>query len=284
MSKTVPDRTKATVTTTRTAGPEGREGYTELFVAPELLPPRSQPATFASDMFSFGMVLYDLHALADHPRPSPVAPFSQQAWTAAWARARLRDPVDPALPALLAALLSADPARRPSASGALASPYYTHGEAALAGEVAAARAAEEERKGALLVCLVCMEQRYASDGVACPSGQPNHFICDECLAGKLEHDTAAGGGDAGVVVREGHVLCAGSTQQGPCSGRAARYSEAVLARHLSPALFERYMAARREVEKVSAGMDARPQIGESVVESKAASAQQRGSAGVSLCA
>ena len=51
-----------------------RPAGNDLFVAPELLPPRSQPATFASDMFSFGMVLYDLHALANHPRPSPAAP------------------------------------------------------------------------------------------------------------------------------------------------------------------------------------------------------------------
>eukprot|EP00808_Paulinella_micropora_P012300 g43991.t1 len=86
------------------------------YVAPEVL--HGQRASFASDMFSFGLILFDLHfpgSRAD--RPSAQLLLAGRAFSPpSHSNQQLRK--------LLESLLQVDPAKRPSATNALAHPFF----------------------------------------------------------------------------------------------------------------------------------------------------------------
>eukprot|EP00808_Paulinella_micropora_P021553 g62136.t1 len=86
------------------------------YVAPEVL--QGQRASFASDMFSFGLILFDLHfpgSRAD--RPSAQLLLAGRAFSPpSHSNQQLRK--------LLESLLQVDPAKRPSSTNALAHPFF----------------------------------------------------------------------------------------------------------------------------------------------------------------
>jgi serine/threonine protein kinase len=100
-----------TCATQSTVASSGTFGY----MAPELF--KGQPATAASDIFSFALMLFDLH-FPGVTRPSGLLVSSGRAFS-------LPAHSNQALLDLLGQILSLDPSRRPTATQALSHPYFT---------------------------------------------------------------------------------------------------------------------------------------------------------------
>jgi hypothetical protein len=97
-------------------------------------------------------------------------------------------------------------------------------------------------------CAVCMSEVPLSCGLQCPLRVAEHFLCDDCLARKVESDCKLTD-DNDIMVRQGNVFCIGRTMKGStCFGARGRaYSPVDLAKHVPPAVFELYNAAQREL-------------------------------------
>jgi hypothetical protein len=228
----------ATAVTTLSSSSAAVSGFTPEYAAPEVL--QSPRATAAADIFSLGLVLLDiqlaLRGKTSAARPKP--PFSAAALRPALAGP---PPASDELVALLAATLADDPKQRPSAALVLAHKYFADDGRALAAQ-------EEKRKGPELACAICLSRTPAAGGLGCPKQQSEHFLCDECLAGKVVADCRLND-DNDLILRGARVFCVGRTLKGSvcCGAGAVPYADADLARHVPPDAFQQYMAARHEV-------------------------------------
>ena len=107
---------RTTWAATRASQSIAQQAGTPDYMAPELF--TNQPASFASDMFSYGLMLHDLHSMSCS-RPSGFGFASS---------GKAFPPLqhsNQALVALLRLLLDRDPRKRPTASEALAHDYFT---------------------------------------------------------------------------------------------------------------------------------------------------------------
>ncbi len=112
VSKDNTERTLWAVTTATRSTVAGTVDY----MAPELF--KGQQATPASDVFSFGLVIFDLHFPRASSRPSGLSlSCNGNVSLPAHSNAALRD--------LLGQMLSVDPTRRPTATRALSHQYFT---------------------------------------------------------------------------------------------------------------------------------------------------------------
>ncbi|KAL6070832.1 IBR domain-containing protein [Balamuthia mandrillaris] len=167
-------------------------GGTWQYMAPELC---SGNAEAASDVFSWGLVLFDLHFAADalkaqvqescgggrEEKPSRPTLMEmvrgKEVHIPSHPNEHLRD--------LLRQVLQLDPKQRPTASQCLSHNYlWSH--------LSEDRVAERDRRH----CLVCMEEKWLDEGLECSPPLPNaqdrqqqqalssnHFACGQCLNG-----------------------------------------------------------------------------------------------------
>jgi len=139
------------------------------FLAPEILPPISVPATAASDMYSFGVCLLKVMekmCCRDAQNGVHVVPVVD----------------DLPLQNILALLLSAEPRARISAVDALKSEFFTSVELTM-GEhellkFKVSNDAASVENSMRSECCRCERVVDISDGVCCEQG---HFVCDTCF-------------------------------------------------------------------------------------------------------
>jgi hypothetical protein len=188
-------KTRATMASTATNA-AGVVGQTFDYMPPELV---SSVATRASDVFSFGLVMFDLHYRPMKEADSSALKFQrpmlrellQVRYKSIAVPAYANDVVAAPLRQLLEALLSIEPSTRPTALDALASRYF---QLHLAGD----RDVKVDRRE----CVVSLEECWLDEGVEC-GGERRHFICNNML----EKYVASLSKSSSPGKHSGHVKC-----------------------------------------------------------------------------
>ena len=241
VSRSAASRSTVCITTTI------RQGFTLEYAAPEVVKASGNAVTDKADLYSAGLVLFDLQfppgcAMAKH-RPSTASPLNTVARYKEFRKALRGHEVAEDLIVVLCALLTADPTKRPSAVEALGLAFYTHTDAELL------RVLDEERKaqlGPTHTCCVCLCTYPQAHGVLCPHKQSDHFLCDSCLDRKVIVD-CSDENMASIMRRRGHILCALSTvKDSVCYKSTQAYPDDELAKHVSPETFTSYLSVQRK--------------------------------------
>jgi len=255
VSKSSSDRAMtAAVTLATTPG-----GMTLRYAAPELLLDPPSSATSSSDIYSLGLTFFDL-LFPNHPlRPKANSPsFDTKRFLETWAEYRKSAPsaifeddeVDENLVQLLGVMLTGNPKKRPSANMVLAHPFFSEWEKNQISRLERLEEKEVERKGDLYSCCVCLaDDVYEIDGVVCPVGDRAHFLCRDCFARKIEHDSHTAD-DNGFVKRRGSIYCIGySGKKSPChsscSPPPSPYTDQTIASCTNDEVFTHYMDGKK---------------------------------------
>jgi len=158
--------------------------------------------------------------------------------------------VDPNFVQLVGAMLASDPDQIPTANLTLAHPFFSEWEQQQTARLESLEEKEVERKGDLYSCSVCLsDDVYEVDGVVCPSGERDHFLCRECFNWKVQHDSQTSG-DNGLYQRGGSVYCPGySIKDSPCHASCAPppspYTDQIIASSTDDKVFNRYMKGKK---------------------------------------
>jgi serine/threonine protein kinase len=214
-------------------------GFTADYAAPEVKEGRL--AGTAADMYSFGLMMLDLHLARRGKRRPPLL----NAGTVAAALSAQVDEFDDIRAAveLIQRLTVADPGRRPRATDALAHGYFQDSARAVL-------AAQERKLGPMMTCGSCRDDVRKVHGIVCPQGRPEHFLCDCCFADFVESSSKPGE-DSDLFKREARVACVFSKQpNGLCHGNTTPYAESDIAKHVPTAVFVAYRTARDECLRV----------------------------------
>ena len=147
-------------------------GGTWLYMAPEVA--NGSAASSASDVYSFGLVVYDLFFVpkrgADDKLEFQRAKLSAEAVVPP--RRYANEPLAAPLDELLKSMLARDAATRPTASAALGSKLFALRLDGAVGE----RDPQRDRR----TCLITLnDDLFVDQGLECDS---KHFLCDEALA------------------------------------------------------------------------------------------------------
>jgi len=248
----------ASMTVTRLAG-------TEAYLAPELLANPGTRATAASDVFSFGLVLFDVlfpaREGAAARRPSAYGILSKSTAVA------IPSHPDDSLRALLQSMLSLAPAHRPTADAVASHPYFA--DAAHNGSEGEDRLWGAERDCCIGAYCADVESLTLADGLECGAGE--HFVCradlEAWVAAFCSSDNGRRQTDAG-----GELACSASS----C---AAIFSTHRLAQHISPASFGQVMDMIRHVVEQAVSRE-QEQLFRARLEGEVARMAQEGTVGI----
>jgi ankyrin repeat protein/serine/threonine protein kinase len=243
VSKSSEDRMTRLMTVTTAAG-----GFTDSYAAPEVLPPASQRANAASDVYSLGLLMYDVHPQTQslsRARPRLQAQQSVVHFKPLDVALLTRAGVDQDFTHMLSAMLAEDVHKRPAAADLLAYPYFTKTEFELLSDL-------DEYRGAHHACYICGNKSYAKRGAVCPQGNADHFLCEECFTSYANASVT----DTDVGRRQGLLCCSTYREKddNPCSGTdlpCKPYADGVIARCCfasdRPEVFESYRAQREAI-------------------------------------
>lgn len=182
VSKDKSERTmwmKTRATTTRTSA-----GFSQMYMAPELLGERPEEASFASDVYAAGLIFYDLWLRPEPRRSSPTKKNAPPPLRGLGSPKVVSDEVVK----LLQGWLHPNPRRRLTAKQLLAKPIFMAGEVQLKAkfEEEAKKARGGSRSCCYMTSELCdygtSEELFLSDGLDCPAGNADHFVCRECLS------------------------------------------------------------------------------------------------------
>jgi hypothetical protein len=143
---------------------------TQNYAPPELTADPTAPKTPASDMYSLGLVMFDLVFSSQHRNKDVLGALQLLE------KGESEDvPHCPQLAALLRLLLNEDPAQRITAAAACDHPFFVVDNA----EAVHSALRELQTRGESVECSLCFEKRYATECTGCESDakEDQHWLC-----------------------------------------------------------------------------------------------------------
>eukprot|EP00808_Paulinella_micropora_P002411 g19278.t1 len=235
-------------------------GFTSMYLAPEFMQASSPPFSEASDIYAAGLMFFDMLVGSDQERqPPPAVPEL--------------DKVGKQERALLKKWLHNDPRKRATIPEILASDFFMHAETALNQEM---QRREAELRGEPRTCCICGDDFHQADGLDCPSQEPSHFVCAECLTGYVKSEAEKPLDQ--LQQSEGKVWCPLRRLEGGCDAKQP-YEMSCLAARVDARAFQAQAAAIKQVieQKLSQEMEShfKRQLKEEIERFEKLSALQR---------